>query len=256
MNRRFNSTGRLRIPRDLVALRVVEDPAGGPAHFTADLSGLNGLGLNPAARVIVEPYHRQSSMRFDFGSLAAPSTPSDTRLSEIDRGESVQFRVKVVDPDGRPGRLLALAARVRPLDEDEAADRKSILPLESLDLGEAIWRVRVDEDESPVLQINSRVPDLRARLDDDPVLRGAVFPMAIREVLRVILHSDVDPDLEWVRDWREFAGALFGEALPGETLEPEAGYEITEKVVEEFCIRERWASDAQPREIEPVPDYE
>lgn len=256
MNRRFNSTGRLRIARELVVLRVLEDPAGGPARFTADLSRLQSLGLNPAARVIVEPYHKQSSMRFDFGSVGALATPSDTRLTDLDRGESVQFRVKVVDPDGRPGCLLALAAHVRPLDEDESTDRKSILPLESLDLGEAIWRIRVDEDESPVLQINSRVADLRARLDEDPVFRGAVFPMAIREVLRVILLQDVDTELEWVRDWHEFAGALLGQALPEDGLEPDAAYELIEKVVEEFCLRERWASAAKPREAVSETDYE
>jgi hypothetical protein len=242
MKRRFNSTGRIKIRHDAVAIRVIEDPSGGPSRFTADLSGLAVLGLPPSARVIVEPSVKQSSMRFDFGTLESLQVPADTTLTEVDRGEVAHFRVKVVDTAERPGRLLALAGQLRPRDEREDDDRKPILPVMSEDLGEAVWKLQVGVDEPPILVLNSRMPDLRIHLDEAPLLRGAIFPVAIREVLRVVLLEDVDDELEWVQDWREFAESLLGEALPDDTGDVDVTKSVIERTVEVFCERERWAT--------------
>src|SRR4051812_18184748 len=97
MNRRFNSTGRIRISRDAIDVRLIEELGGSPPKFEADLSSLSALKLPGTARVILEAFLRQSSMRFDFGSIESIRAPEDTTLTEIDRGEGIQFRVKVVD---------------------------------------------------------------------------------------------------------------------------------------------------------------
>lgn len=255
MNRRFNYTGRTRITRDRFTIRLTEDPAGGPSRFTADLSGLMEMGLDSSAKVIVEPYVRMSSMRFDFGTVGKLNAPGDTLLTDIDRGAAVQFRVKVIDTVEKPGRLLALADQVRPKDENDDGELKSILPVKKTDLGEAVWRIEVSVDESPVLLLNNRVPDLLQRLSEDPVLQGAIFPVAVREVLRVLLFDGPASDLEWVEDWRGFVEALRGEELP-DALEENEARTLIDHIIDDYCRRERWATVAQPAETATEADYE
>jgi hypothetical protein len=256
MNRRFNYTGRTRLAHGAVSLRIVEDTAGGAPRFTADVSNLASLGLPVTASIVIEPYVRQSSMRFEFGSVGAVRIPVDTTLSEIDRGEVPLFRVKVVDTEQRPGRLLAMAAGVQPRDDDDSSERKPILPIKSADLGQQVWKVQVDREQAPMLVINSRIPDLRQRLDEDALLRGAIFPGAIRETLRVMLTAEVDENQEWVEDWNDFAADLTGEALPDGDLTEESLLEAIERVVEAFCEREMWADKARLRAGAPEVDYE
>ena len=249
MNRRFNYTGRKRITRDLFTIRLHEDRASGVTIFDATLTGLKSMRLDESARVIVEPYVKQSSMRFDFGTVGDLTTPADRRLMDLDRGASIQFRIKVVDVGVRPGRLLALADHVRALTESEGDERKSILPLDYRNLGEAVWQIDVSKDQSPILVLNYRVPDLEARIGTDPVLQGAVFTAAVREVLRVVLSEDVDEEEEWVVDWRQFAEGFYGGPIPEFSDDPEDddGREtLIEKIVERYCEHHQWATRSLP----------
>ena len=50
------------------------------------------------------------------------------------------FRVKVVDESGEHGQILAEVDGLSPLNGDEAAaNRLSLLPVETADLGHAVW---------------------------------------------------------------------------------------------------------------------
>lgn len=250
MNRRFNYTGRVRITRDHFTIRLHDGSAGSPPSFDADLSGLSALELDANARIVIEAYVRQSNMRFDFGTVASPLPPVDRRLTEIDRGPVVQFRIKVVDTVVKHGRVLAMADQIRAITEDDGDDRRSILPLAQRDLGEAVWKLEVSEDESPVLVLNNRIPEIAVRICEDPVLQGAIFSAAVREILRVILSETANAELEWVRDWREFTEGLNEGEIPDFSDEPEAGdidrKTFIEQIVERFANRERWSTTAQP----------
>lgn len=250
MNRRFNYTGRVRITREHFSIRLRDGGSGEGQSFDADLAGLTSLSLDPNARIIIEAYVRQSSMRFDFGTIASPLPPVNRTLTEIDRAAVVQFRVKVVDTVAKPGRLLAMANQIRAFSEDEGDDRRSILPLAYRDLGEAVWKVEVSEDEAPVLVLNNRIPELANRLDEDPIVQGAIFSAAVREILRVILSDTANTEVEWVRDWIEFTEGLNGSEIPEFSQEPEAAdldrRVFIDRIVERFANRERWATAAQP----------
>jgi hypothetical protein len=255
VKRRFNSTGRLTIPREAVTLRVIQESDHRLPYFTADLSGLAALGLPPTARVIVEPWVKQSSMRFDFGTVQAPAGPQDTSLVEIDRGSAVQFRIKVVDTIDQPGKLLAAAYNLRPVDEEESDDRKSLLPVLVTDLGEVIWKIEVGIDVAPQLLLNSRIPGIRGKLDDDPLFRGSILIPAIKEVARVVLFERVTEDQEWVSDWRSFMETLLKTELQ-DSLDPENDAGVPDDVVEAFCARERIATAAKPQTQAKEIDYE
>lgn len=229
MKRTFNFTGRKSIPSAVVSVVVQPGGADGVRSFDMRLGDLSSLGLPPGARIYVEPYVKSSSMRFDFGTVGSVLPPADRSLPEIDEGAGVLFRVLVVDESDKVGRLLALADKVAPLGDEQQRDW--VLPLVTEDLGEAVWRLDAPEGTQPRLLINSRFPGLKQRLIDDPLMMGAILPMAVRDALRAVRHAD-DLDAEWVSRWRRFVADVAGQEIAERILEDgeDDGPEIDEAI--------------------------
>lgn len=247
MRKRLNSTGRKKIPHEMLTLRFEraanDDDAG---RFTAELGRLSELELDADAHVYVEPYLGNSSMRFAFGTVGNLQHPTDTRLNELDSGEGVQFRVKVVDESGDVGRILAMADQVEPFEPDfEPDDEESIFPLLLRDIGERVWKVETEEGR-PALILNRRIPNIRDTLLSSPHMQGMIFPAALEEVLDFALQED-DEEHQWARDWRNFSEALLGEAIP-EELDDQAREDVVAKVVEAFLNVQKYVSRIQQRE--------
>jgi hypothetical protein len=246
MKRRINFSGRKKISAESILIRIADSASGEPPTFAADLK--LPAGLPKDARVYVEPYQRSSSMRFDFGTVAAMTAPADLRLTEVDQSSGILFRVKVVDESSDVGKIIAAATRIHPLSKDDDPGVKPLLPLVSTDLGEDVWRL-VMEGGSPELQISNRIPGFRDRLMTDPLLQGAVFPHALATVLHKLLGTDeYDDDEQWVQDWKTFAASLLGEELPDNLSDEENGAQLVstiETVVGRFCQINAFASTAR-----------
>lgn len=250
MKRRFNYTGRRRIPHEKVSILLSRD-GGSVRSFTATMD-LNDMNLLPEAKVYVEIYHRTESRRFNFGTVGNISLPPSTSLSGLAYPENLLFRILVVDESyDRHGLILAYANRVRPI---SAVKRKSVLPVEFCDLGQQIWRVDFAGDEdSPILIINNRIPNIENISKSDPQFIMYVYPAVIREILTYMIFVDgveslADPAIDWHGDWLDFSRKILpGEGppeilVPGEdNFEAEAAKNWINKVVEEFCnSRNEW----------------
>jgi hypothetical protein len=249
MKKRINSTGRKKIDSDLIDIRVNVFEGQKHPSFAASFDFSSLSHLDQKARIYVEPYFISSSMRFDFGSLAAPAPPSDTTLSELDENESPMFRVKIVDESGTVGRILADAHGIRPRNEqDDGVNRKSLLPLITRDLGDLIWRLAYDPNSGPVLQISSRIVGLSAKLKTDPLLQGAMYPEAFRQILRQLIADDEFGEVgSWREDWRKFIMALTTEDLGEKEFDPEEPDEtelFINKAVLAFGNAHRFATNA------------
>src|SRR5262249_24445676 len=156
--RRFNYTGRKRIEQSGISVTLHED-ADGVRTFDITLD-LSGSRLPADGKVYVQAYYRTSWMRFSFGTVTAITPPTNRRLSEIDRGNIVYFRVLVVDEHGQHGRIIAAVDGIRPLRPGEDGYRKlSLLPVNLIDLGPELWRLDF-EGAGPVLEVNNRIPDI------------------------------------------------------------------------------------------------
>jgi hypothetical protein len=249
MKKRINFTGRKRIAAENVQVRITDAGTGQPPHFAVNLN--LPAGLPGDARVYVEPYHRSSSMRFSFGTVASPKIPENLSLTELDRSASILFRLKVVDETGEIGKIIASANRIRAIEGNDEPNRKALLPLVSTDLGEDVWGIAMDGGP-PVLQINNRIPSFRDRLMADPVLQGAIYPHALRTVLKELLGTDEhDDETEWVRDWKTFAGRLLGEELPENLADEDNELASTiDRIVERFCQIRLFASTARRQQEE------
>lgn len=247
MQRRLNSTGRRRIPRDRVEI-IFEpslDAAAAPrARATLDLAGLE---LASDARVSLEAYFRSSSMRFACGTVGDLRVPDRMDLSEIDRGGAIQFRLLVIAADGT-GKIIAAADGIRPAGQGDT-DRQALLPVTETDLREEIWKVHVDERVGPRLLLNSRIPGLAAKLRSEPLYQGLILPHALRAVLRHLpLEGQDDEDVSWGQDWRQFLKQL---GMPDEPdlLEDDAREEWIEDAVENFSAIRKFAESLRARDV-------
>lgn len=184
-------------------------------------------------------------MRFDFGTVGNPTAPADTTLSQLDRTESFLFRVKVVDESGNVGRILADANGIRPKEAtDDGVNRKSLFPVEWVDLGERIWKVAFDKDAGPVLQLTTKVQELPERRKNDPLLQGVIYPEAFRQVLILLLEGDgIDEEAQWVRNWYEFVLNLSGVDL-SEDIADEDQEQLIEDAVQAFSRAHNFAARA------------
>jgi len=204
MIRRLNYTGRKLIPHDklLINVRKID----GKRAFNAELE-LDELGFPGRSKIYIEPYYKSSYMRFDFGTIENFSPPIITYLSEIPETEQVLFRVKVVDVEGRNGRLLGLAERVSPKSSEiETIGRTPLLPVDfSKELGHQIYQIFFDEDGNRViLEINSRVENGPEFIRSNE-FKSLILPSVVRLIAERIKYQEYDPDSpRWEDMWFKF----------------------------------------------------
>jgi hypothetical protein len=241
MQRRFNSTGRTRIPRSRVEIKLQEplDSGAFPVAFaTIDLAGLN---LPSSATVEMEAYFRSSSMRFGCGTVASIAVPSSMELSEIDRGGAVRFRLLVIDAS-QTGRIIAAADGLRPVLDRSSPDRQPLLPLRETDLGDQLWKVDVDYRTGPTLLINGTIPGLASKLREQPLLQGLILPYALRTILVELGRgADEEEDL-WRKDWHVFLHELDVPVEPDDPDDPESLEDWVEHIVDVFCALKSFAT--------------
>lgn len=206
IKRRINSTGRKRIAHDRVSVQLLPRQPDGILRARAELSLEEGL-FSGRAQVVLEAYQRMTTgMRFACGTIDIPDVPETLVLEDIDPSAPVLFRLKVVDQDEHPGRLLGTADRLRPNMDDSPDARASLFPIQRCELHSEIWKVHID-DRGPVLQLNYNVPGLTALIQKDPLVQGVLLPAALRVVLEAIAHDPVqdDDDSEgWKERWLRF----------------------------------------------------
>ncbi|MDI6854371.1 MAG: hypothetical protein QME75_12300 [Deltaproteobacteria bacterium] len=217
VQRRFNYTGRGKIKKSDVDIALVEQP-GMPPKFEASLR-LSGLGLPGNAPVFIEAYQSEIIERFECGTVENPRLPGDTTLWSLDDTRPVRFRVKVADPSGDNGRLLAAAFSITPHgDEPGEEGRESLVTVRTADLGNTPYKLEIPDSGMIQLTANSRIPYAKDRLVQDPVFQSLVFPAIIRGVLyRILLWEDGDAcdedtdEESWQCRWLNFAKRLRGD---------------------------------------------
>lgn len=223
MPRRFNYTGRKRIRREHVSLRIIRTSSG----ITLDPAvRLGEYDFELSARVYLEAYRSASTQwkRFDLGRVGVMELPIDLSLDEFERPEGILFRVKVTSDGANGGKLLGDADALRPtLPEEANAARTPLIDPVPAALDGEVWRVHFGPDR-PQLQINERIAGWK-EVVRDPVFRSLVAPTVMRQVLAKILivdrnDGDEDDPSDWRQNWIRFC-----EGLPGTSECPEIGNE-------------------------------
>jgi hypothetical protein len=246
--RRINSTGRKKISQDKIDLRILSATPGEPLKAKIGID-LESLGLPSSAAISVQAYHRSTAMRFDCGTVGVKRIPDLLSLNELDQAGGVLFRIKVVDQDGEPGKILASADRVRPSIEGEHTGRKSFFPVEYRDLGQEVWRVDINDDAGPCLLLNSKIPALMHRIQENPLVAGALLPAAFRIVLMHIANNPSEDDEDgdgWKADWKRFYSEGLGVEDDPEDLEDDDARDLwVDDVVRRYCEAKAFVEKAR-----------
>lgn len=199
---RLNFTGRRRIPKSNIGLRV-RTANGAPVLDVLRLD-LDQLRLTDDADIVIEAYRQTSYMRFGAGTVGAPSLPTGRLLHEFEAPDAVRFRVKVVGAGDDEGKILAAADQLRAsLEGDDEEPQTSLLTIVPEDLGHVLWRLDF-ADEEPKLEVNKRVGDWRG-FALQPTFTAFVLPEALRQIatwtlrnLELFEEGDGTPIAGWV----------------------------------------------------------
>ncbi len=199
MIRKFNYTGRKKVTKDRITIKLFN--LGGLRTFNANVN-LQGLNLPSDARIYIEPYYRTSFMRFPFGTVGHTLAPSKLELDAIPNSEVIFFRIKVVDEGSETWKLLAYADEITASNQEETpANKTSILPVnfEADDLDQEIWRLNFG-GQLPTLDINRKIEDRKELIKSDFFL-SLVYPSIIRQIAYRI-SDQYDEYEEGVTDWQ------------------------------------------------------
>lgn len=233
----INHTGRRKIKHAEVEIELIEQEGKAP-RFQASFD-LDRKHLPSSADLFVEAYHRNTSQRFNFGTVGSPLTPENTTLSEIDLSGPTLFRVKVVDNSEQVGKLIASAERLSPKDDDVEEQHASLMIFKSMpEMGNLPWRLSFNEGHKPVLCINNRIPEAKQQLMTNPLFQSLVLPAAFREVLLYVLwnYENDPPDESWQKHWLEFASNIAQEDCPMED-DPDVRVGWIDDVIRAFSER-------------------
>lgn len=200
--RRINSTGRKRINRDKIEIRMLESLPGDPLRATVNVN-LGDADLPSTAKVVLDAYHRSSGMRFECGTVGDLKVPPVLTLDEVDRSGSPLFRLKIVDEGENEGRILASAERIQPKSEDDQNDRRSLFPISYRDLRSDTWKVEIEQGDRPRLIINTRLPGFSYQLAESPLLQALILPAALRFVLQELSKSSETGEDEDEGSWKD-----------------------------------------------------
>lgn len=211
---------------------------GGIETFTADLQ-LARYRFPESAAVIIEAYRQLELVRFEFGTVGRLVPPADVRLSEFGTLSGLKFRIKVVSTDSPQGRLLGVADRISPRNEQQQSlPRVPLLAVRAQDLGREVWRL--DFSDEPLLLVNPRVIP-RKQLVESVEFQTLVLPEILRSILnRILLVERVrtpDDSDDWTSRWLRFAESMPGVGKVPEADDPEADLDWIDAAIGSFC---RW----------------
>ena len=201
MKRHINHTGRKRIEREHIEIKLRPREGDAPQIFDLTKLDLSSYGFPADALVRVEAALSNAGQVWDFGTVGNPKELSDAerRITGVDA--TAPFRVFVVDSDGS-GKLLGHARHIR-----AEQDSESLLHLEENgELGAEVWRIKFhDDDRQPVLLINKTIEGISGIVTDDPSFYALVIPDVLRAVLtRIVIIDRLERDDDsgrWHVDW-------------------------------------------------------
>jgi hypothetical protein len=245
MIRKFNYTGRKKIERKDISIRLVKDKTLHP-YFDLKLD-LDTSNFSDDPELYVEAYDKSSFMRFRCGTLKRPLFPEDRHLYDIHSTDAISFRVKLVDPLAQHGKILAVADRLTSVGESpEDSRRIMLLPVTYDDLGPEIWNLDF-RNTGPVLIVNQKIDvmSITEIVKTDDLFFSLVYPSVLREILIQILligddfESD-DPE-SWQNLWLKFVENLpevpnITESDEFEDLENPSNYEFFRKWIDDDAI--------------------
>lgn len=225
----LNFTNRAKIDLDKIDLRLVRQED--RIRLTGEVD-LSGLSLPRDFRVVVETY------RQTYREVLEATTTQSTRavfsgdFEAFGAIESLLCVVKVLGLGAEQGKILAWAEKIRPTVEGAASGAESLLPMDTADLGQLIWRLDVSED-LPTLVINSAIDGWR-EFAREPRFQWLIMPEVLRGVGRWL-----SPRLDDAEDGSDTTAKAWLDFIRDLGVEPDdyEGSETDEQWIDEAVMK-------------------
>lgn len=253
MIRRFNYTGRKRIPHGNISLRTQAHPV----HCLTDVSwDLSDFKFPSDAAIYVEAMAggTPGSIRIPLGTVGERSLPDEThrRLDDF-AGADVFFNFKVIDERSEAGRILGIARNLRPLQpgtDPSSAGKTPLLPVSPCELGDEVWQLDF-KNEKPCLLVNKSIDGIMDTARSDPRFFSLVYPAIVRRVLIQILivnrFNEIGNGDDWQSQWLAWARLHHQDASAPPEAEPDDNPEEFLEWIEQVAsgFSKRWTTRAR-----------
>lgn len=214
--RRLNYTRRIELQEKHIQVSIGARGTNGALTFSVSLNLPDGLPADAALSLEAYSASPPARQRFALGSVGCPRLPdgADALLRDLPtEATKPLFRFKVIDTSRTPGRILASANQLRPVDSEGQADhRKGLLHIAHQDLDGPIWELEIDNPGfEPTLWIDSYA-DPDREFSQDPKFIALVYPEVFYRVLTFLIIDDemrtIDDEAEWGHAWFQIANGL------------------------------------------------
>lgn len=195
MIRRFNYTGRSRLPLKSIHLEITGHP---PTLAVECEPGQRLPTTGIRAEVDVKDTGGLRRLRQSMVRAESSWRMDGMKLEGIDIG-SARVRVLFIDDSGT-GKIRACSTEIRIPDAGEgrqAAQPASILPVRYEDnLQGAAWRLELPpESDPPTILVTRELPDSKHLVRRDPLFRLLVLPSAVESILEHYFGGNDEPDV-------------------------------------------------------------
>jgi hypothetical protein len=239
---RINYTGRKRIPRDRVSLRIASN-GGIKLHVTSvELPP----DLPPGARVVIEAQRQTRFMRLDCGTVASPLLPIGEPLIEFDVADGIRFRLKVVGAsEADEGKILAAADGIVAASDETPSGREPLLAFRPAPLDQRLWKLDISDGAWPVVLVNQSIGDWH-QFAREPHFQALVYPEVLRQIALWVVENleDADEPDTPAGAWRRFLKDLgtdpVEDAPPDEEERSGWAQDWADDVADKFCRRHRF----------------
>jgi hypothetical protein len=238
MRRTIRLTGRRQIPRSSVTVSM-RDVAGKKVLILAIADPKVFKSFPSNARVMVKLIETKQMELIEFGSLGSLKYAIDL-VNQDYVDPSCQLRLASVDGE-RLGVLLGSTQpwRLSSDHPEESGGVRGLLDFLPAKIAPRTWKLNIEENTHPVIQIDNRIPDPRWWAKNDPTFVATIMPAIIHQIFEDILSHDNPEETEWMNDWLRWADGL----MPGNNAPEKATVrdrrEWIDGLIDTFCQRHK-----------------
>jgi len=235
--RTLNYTQRSRIELEWFRFRLKRDGEFLIAQLLSfDHSNLPNLPGD--ARVVLNCYlGRAGHVRIECGTISNLSTNIEQRYWV---GEHSVFQIHLIVSDSREASRGKIIARSSKVTRFLTGGAKSLLTVEPAPLGSQVWRLQIEEDRGPVLEINSRISNIKGLITSS-VFGSLVNPEILRQIADWVLLNyeqfEVPGSVGFL--WRQIIDDLGVELDESDLSDVQEREELCGQLEEAFALRHK-----------------
>lgn len=200
----FNYTGQSKIKRKDFEIELFNND--GKLSFSLKLN-LEGYRFHKSSPVDIRAKFDGQIQRFNIGTVGNLSIQPVYELNEIEGTDIVDFDILVIHQStpNKKNKWEGFTKNIRIGVKERKINSESQLPVNIIDLGERPWNIQFTP-AGPILELNIRIPNVKDKIENDPVFRLMIFPIAYRQILeRIIYLNDIDSEEQnWQAKWLKF----------------------------------------------------